>query len=183
MRLTEGKSADGAITPDLSGDGRASLSTIPIFVDPSGIEIAITPLEIARLIERSQRRFLDLLRVELARLGAEDISPSQVMLLFTIGDDELSVRELLERGHYLGSNASYNLKQLVDADYVHRTASQRDRRSARLRLTEKARGLCEAVRALHDTRQDVNEPNDANELGIAYGVLRRLERLWSGSLR
>ncbi|WP_244616672.1 MULTISPECIES: MarR family winged helix-turn-helix transcriptional regulator [Xanthobacteraceae] len=143
----------------------------------------MTHLEIARLIERAHRRFLDLLRVELARLGTDDISPSQVMLLFTIGQDELSVRDLLERGHYLGSNASYNLKQLVDAGYVHRSASQRDRRSARLRLTAKAQSLCDAIRTMHDNRQSGRDENEAYELGIAYSVLRRLEILWTGSLR
>ncbi|WP_428030556.1 MarR family transcriptional regulator [Ancylobacter sp.] len=158
-------------------------SYVSTFTDSSGIETPITHLEIARLIERTQRRFLDLLRVELARLGTDDISPSQVMVLFTIGNDELSVRDLLERGHYLGSNASYNLKQLVDAGYVHRTASQRDRRSARLRLTEKAHALCEGIRSMHDSRQSGNDDAEAHELCIAHGVLLRLELLWTGSLR
>lgn len=150
-----------------------------------GPELAVTHLEIARLIERAHRRFLDLLRVELTRLGTDDISPSQVMLLFTIGNDELSVRDLLERGHYLGSNASYNLKQLVEADYVHRSASLRDRRSARLRLTDKAMALCEAIRAMHDNvnRHSVRNVSDAQELDTAFNVLRRLELLWTDSLR
>jgi DNA-binding MarR family transcriptional regulator len=154
-------------------------------VAAGGNEGVVTHLEIARLIERAHRRFLDLLRVELTRLGQDDISPSQVMLLFTIGSDELSVRDLLERGHYLGSNASYNLKQLVEADYVHRSASLRDRRSARLRLTDKAVALCEAIRAMHDNvhNQNVRGLADPQELDIAYNVLRRLEMLWTGSLR
>ena len=158
--------------------------------DPQGShdvasDSVITHLEIARLIERAHRRFLDLLRMELTRLSTDDISPSQVMLLFTIGADELSVRDLLERGHYLGSNASYNLKQLVDAGYVNRTASQRDRRSARLRLTPKAVELCDRIRTIHDSvhRQNVRDDADARDLVTAYNVLRRLEMLWTGSLR
>lgn len=148
-------------------------------------ETAVTHLDIARLIERSHRRFLDLLRMELAKLGIDDISPSQVMLLFTLGSDELSVRDLLERGHYLGSNASYNLKQLVDAGYVHRSASQRDRRSARLKLTAKAVALCENIRSMHDSvhRQSMRDETDAHDLLTAYNVLRRLELLWTGALR
>lgn len=149
------------------------------------VELAVSELEIARLIERAHRRFLDLLRMELTKLGTDDISPSQVMLLFTIGADELSVRDLLERGHYLGSNASYNLKQLVDAGYVHRSASLRDRRSARLRLTPKASTLCENIRHMHDTvhRQTVKDETDSRDLMTAYSVLRRLEMHWTGSLR
>ena len=147
-------------------------------------ESIVTHLEIARLIERAHRRFLDLLRIELARLGTDDISPSQVMLLFTIGNDELSVRDLLERGHYLGSNASYNLKQLVDAGYVHRSASLRDRRSARLKLTTKAQHLCDSIRSMHDNvHRNGGRDDEAYELGITYTVLRRLEILWTGSLR
>lgn len=178
-----GKAARGGGTSEGTSPDRMVFSTQSTFVDSAGAEIPVTHLEIARLIERAHRRFLDLLRVELTRLGTDDISPSQVMLLFTIGNDELSVRDLLERGHYLGSNASYNLKQLVDADYVHRSASQRDRRSARLRLTAKAQSLCDAIRSMHDNRQSGRDENEAYELGIAYGVLRRLEMLWTGSLR
>jgi len=146
---------------------------------------SVTHLEIARVIERAHRRFLDLLRMELTRLGTNDISPSQVMLLFTIGSDELSVRDLLERGHYLGSNASYNLKQLVEGGYVDRSASPRDRRSARLRLTEKAVQLCEAIRATHDNihRQTVRDESELSDLNTAYTVLRKLELLWTSSLR
>ena len=182
MGSTAGKAAEEAAPAALPNVERAFLPASSL-IESAGSEGPITHLEIGRLIERAHRRFLDVLRAELTRLGVDDISPSQVMLLFTIGNDELSVRDLLERGHYLGSNASYNLKQLVDADYVHRAASQRDRRSARLRLTDKAQGLCDAIRATHDSRQSDQDSEQTAELGIAYGVLRRLELLWTGSLR
>ena len=91
--------------------------------------------ELARLIERLHRRFLDVVRIELTRLGIEDISPVQALMLMTISTEEISVRDLIERGYYLGSNASYNLKSLVEQGYVLRTQSQRDRRSARLKLS------------------------------------------------
>lgn len=182
MRSTARKAAQAVETADISDAPRVAFPATAVN-DPAGGTTQITHWEIGRLIERAHRRFLDVLRAELTRLGVDDISPSQVMLLFTIGNDELSVRDLLERGHYLGSNASYNLKQLVDAGYVHRTASQRDRRSARLRLSEKAQDLCDAIRATHDSRQISHDDDQTTELGIAYGVLRRLELLWTGSLR
>ncbi len=147
-------------------------------------DFSINHLEIARVIERAHRRFLDLLRIELTRLGTDDISPSQVMLLFTIGSDELSVRDLLERGHYLGSNASYNLKQLVEGGYVDRSPSLRDRRSARLRLTAKAVSLCDAIRSMHDTAErSPRDEAEALELTTAYNVLRKLEMHWTSALR
>ena len=79
--------------------------------------------ELARLIERLHRRFLDVVRIELTRLGIEDISPVQAPMLMTISTEEISVRDLIERGYYLGSNASYNLKSLVEQGYVLRTQS------------------------------------------------------------
>ncbi|MBB3772855.1 DNA-binding MarR family transcriptional regulator [Angulomicrobium tetraedrale] len=167
-----------------NGEGLQLPSLAPS-TNEANAEQVITHLEIARLIERAHRRFLDLLRIDLARFGIDDISPSQVMLLFTIGSDELSVRDLLERGHYLGSNASYNLKQLVEADYVHRSPSLRDRRSARLRLTPKAVQLCDAIRSVHEqgTRTGSRDEPDAQDMSVTYSVLRRLEILWTGMLR
>src|SRR5271168_1879796 len=87
--------------------------------------------DLPRLIERMHRRFLDVVRIELGKLGVEDISPVQAVMLDNIGNEEISVRDLIERGYYLGSNASYNLKQLVEGGYVDRQASERDRRAAR----------------------------------------------------
>ncbi len=137
----------------------------------------LTHLELIRIIERMHRRYLDRLRLDLNRLGADDISPSQVMLLFTIGNHDLSVRDLLDRGHYLGSNASYNLKQLVQAGYVDRSASQRDRRSARIRLTDKGRILCLSVQAADEAYQRliVRDENDMAALESTVNTLRRLE--------
>ncbi|MEP9375619.1 MarR family transcriptional regulator [Aquabacter sp. CN5-332] len=145
----------------------------------------VTHLELARVIERIHRRYCDLLRVELTRLGIDDISPPQVMLLFTIGADELSVRDLLERGHYLGSNASYYLKQLADADYIHRTASARDRRSARIRLAEKGRALCDTIRSIDEAyhRLIARDDDEVQELTTTFHMLRRLEVVWTTTMR
>ncbi|NBO19960.1 MAG: MarR family transcriptional regulator, partial [Proteobacteria bacterium] len=101
--------------------------------------------ELPRLIERMHRRFLDVVRLEMSRLGVRDISPVQIMMLSNIGDEDISVRDLIERGYYLGSNASYNLKQLVEAGYVDREISPRDRRSARLKATAKGREVLEKL--------------------------------------
>lgn len=145
----------------------------------------VTHLELVRVVERVHRRYCDLLRVELLRLGIDDISPPQVMLLFTIGEDELSVRDLLERGHYLGSNASYNLKQLLDASYIQRTASARDRRSARIRLDAKGRHLCDQIRVVDETyhRLVARDADEERDLGIAFTMLRRMELVWTNAMR
>jgi DNA-binding MarR family transcriptional regulator len=138
--------------------------------------------ELARIIERLHRRFLDVIRVELSRRGTDDISPTQLMMLFSIGQDEISVRDLIERGHYLGSNASYNLKHLVENGYVDRSASPRDRRAARLRLSPKGHELCNAMASVEQEyiRVLARTEEDAKDLEATYRVLKRLERAWTG---
>ena len=145
----------------------------------------VSHLELVRVIERMYRRYLDRLRVDLTRLGAEDISPAHAMLLFTIGDDDLSVRDLMDRGHYLGSNASYSLKQLVQFGYVDRTPSPRDRRSARIRLTDKGKRLCEAITAADEINQNLIVRNDRDHLALeeTLNTLRRLEVVWATGLQ
>ncbi|WP_084437815.1 MarR family transcriptional regulator [Niveispirillum irakense] len=141
--------------------------------------------DIARVIDHMQRRLHDVVRVELGRVGVDDISPMQVLMLLNIGEDELSVRDLMERGYYLGSNASYNLKHLVEQGYVDRAASQRDRRAARLRLSEKGQWLCTQIGKLEDRHatQLLRGPADAADLETTYRMLRRLERMWGDVVR
>jgi len=154
--------------------------------------IGVTPVsdvslygDIARVIDHMQRRLHDVVRVELGRIGVDDISPMQVLMLLNIGKDELTVRDLMERGYYLGSNASYNLKHLVEQGYVDRGASTRDRRAARLRLSDKGQWLCTEVGKLEarQSAQLLRNPHDARDLETTYHMLRRLERLWGDVVR
>ncbi|WP_082613280.1 MarR family transcriptional regulator [Bosea sp. Root483D1] len=146
---------------------------------------SVSQLDLARMIERASRRFLDYLRLELTKLGVDDISPSQVMVLFTIGSGEIAVRDLLDRGHYVGSNASYNLKQLVESGYLERGASPRDRRLARISLSPKGQLLVERLKLLDETSQfgqgqDIDTEAD---LQTTHDTLRRLEQWWGDALR
>lgn len=140
--------------------------------------------DIPRQIERMHRRFLDVVRLELGREGVRDISPVQVMMLSNIGKENISVRDLIERGYYLGSNASYNLKNLVDGGYVERLASKQDRRSALLKITDK--GL-EVLRKLAEIEQKWAAPltNEENRAALesTHSFLRSLERCWSDAAR
>ena len=141
--------------------------------------------DLPRLIERMHRRFLDVLRIELTRQGINDISPVQAMMLANIGAEEISVRDLIERGYYLGSNASYNLKNLVDGGYVERQTSERDRRSAQLKVSAKGRTILEALARLNATMAEpfLKAETEAGEMEAAWRTLRRLERRWSDSVR
>ena len=92
--------------------------------------------ELTQLIERLHRRFLDVLRTELDRLDIHDINPVQCLLLSNIGREEINVRNLMDRGYYQGSNASYNIKKLVEVGYLEQKRSPRDRRSTLLKVSE-----------------------------------------------
>ncbi|WP_451975190.1 MarR family transcriptional regulator [Azospirillum endophyticum] len=141
--------------------------------------------DLGRVMESITRRFLDVLRMELARIGVTDLSPTQALMLLHIGTEELSVRDLLERGYYLGSNASYNLKHLVEAGYVDRSPSQRDRRAARLKLSDRGLATCEALKKLEAIRADslLRTDSDGADFETTYRTLRRLERAWTDLIR
>ena len=142
-------------------------------------------LDLARDVERIHRRYLDLLRTELSKLGIDEVSPAQVLMLFTIGNDELSVRDLLDRGNYLGSNASYNLKRLSETHYIVREASSRDRRSARIRLTEKGQNLCETIRKIDRNYQQLmaRTEQESRDLETTIRTLRRVEVIFITAMR
>ncbi len=140
--------------------------------------------DLARLLDRSSRRFSGLISAELTRLGIDDIGPSQVMVLLAVGDTEVSVGELLDRGNYVGSNISYYLKQLGDGDYIDRVTSQRDKRSARIRLSEKGRQLCADLRvAAKAFERAFCVEQDLRDLATAFQALHRLELMWANAAR
>ncbi|MBK18810.1 MAG: MarR family transcriptional regulator [Rhodospirillaceae bacterium] len=142
-------------------------------------------LQITRMIERLHRRHLDMLRFELDRIGVEGISAAQALMMTKIKGQSISVRDLVERGYYFGSNASYNIKQLVKCGFVIQERSPHDRRSMRLKLTDQGEDLCtqiEIAEAAHakSLAEDVGE---MSEIAGASQVLRNLENTWSNYLR
>ncbi len=141
-------------------------------------------VQLTRMIERLHRRFLDVLRFELERLHIDDISPPQALMLTKIEDRDVAVRDIVERGYYLGSNASYNIRQMVQAGYVAQERSNQDRRSIRVRLTEKGRELCAKIAELEGTHAKAMSGDRAamSEIESATETLRRLERTWSDYL-
>jgi len=139
-----------------------------------------------KLIERLHRLLLDVIKDEFERLGRTDVNSVQALLLFNIGDAELTAGELTSRGYYLGSNVSYNLKKLVEAGYINHQRSNTDRRSVRVRLTDKGIEVCRVVNALYQRQlkslQQVGGI-DANDLEALNRSLIRLERFWSDQIR
>lgn len=109
-----------------------------------------TYLSLISIVDHLHRQFLDLVSTELERIPIQDINSVQAILLFNIGTSDLTVGELTLRGCYLGSNVSYNVKKLVEADYLMQRRSPKDRRTVRVRLTPKGLALCAALDAMHE---------------------------------
>ena len=97
------------------------------------------------MVERLHRRLLDVIKDEFDRRGRSDVNAVQALLLYNIGDKELTAGELRTRGYYLGSNVSYNVKKLVEMGYLHHARSRIDRRSVRISLTEKGEDVHKIV--------------------------------------
>ena len=139
-----------------------------------------------RLIERLHRLLLDVIKDEFDRQGGADLNSVQALLLYNIGDSELTAGELKTRGYYLGSNVSYNLKKLVDMGYIHYKRSETDRRSVRVSLTEKGKEACDVVHGLYERQmgsiETVGEIRDEDIRGLNRALVR-LERFWSDQIR
>src|SRR5438045_6544138 len=106
-------------------------------------------LEALTLVERLHRRLLDVIKDGFDRRGRGDINSVQALLLYNIGDKELTAGELRTRGYYRGSNVSYNLKKLVEMGFPDRQRSRIDRRSVRIKLTDQGRDVRRIVDALY----------------------------------
>jgi DNA-binding MarR family transcriptional regulator len=143
-------------------------------------------LNLLQLVERLHRQLLDVVKDELDREGLDDLNSVQALLMYNIGNQELTAGELRTRGHYLGSNVSYNLKKLVEAGYLLHERSAADRRSVKVSLTERG----------HAVRAQLNElfARQGASLGAVGGVeteqlpmmntaLTRIERFWADHIR
>ena len=139
-----------------------------------------------KLVERLHRLLLDVIKDEFERLGRVDVNSIQALLLYNIGDAELTAGELTSRGYYPGSNVSYDLKKLVDAGYIHHQRSTTDRRSVRVRLTDKGQEVCRVVSGLyHRQLKSLQQVGGigANDLETLNKALIRLERFWTDQIR
>jgi len=137
--------------------------------------------DLTRMIGRFHRRLLDVVRIELDRIGVKDINPVQALLLCSIEGEEVMFRDLVNRNYYLGSNAYYNIKKLVEYGYMDQKRAPHDRRAMRLCLSEKGKDVCAK---LHEIEKATAEALDARgengiDLGNACRTLRLLERGWS----
>jgi DNA-binding MarR family transcriptional regulator len=125
------------------------------------------------MVERLYRLFLDVIKKELEKENIHDINNVQAIVLYHIGTGQITVGELTNRGYYLGSNVSYNLRKMVNFGYVDQIPSPHDKRAVFIKLSEK--GL-----KLHNILDVVFERH-ANQLGDIEAIsetLLKLEKFW-----
>ena len=143
-------------------------------------------LDSLALVERLHRLLLDVVKDEFERLGILEINAVQALLLFNVGENEVTAGELKSRGYYQGSNVSYNLKKLVELGYMHHQRSEIDRRSVRVRLTEKGRrvrGQLSDLFARHAEGLSKRGLIDPAAMENINQSLKRMERYWTEQIR
>ena len=143
-------------------------------------------LDSLSIVERLHRLLLDVIKDEFERLGVLEINAVQALLLFNIADNEVTAGELRSRGYYQGSNVSYNLKKLVDMGFMHHQRCEIDRRSVRVRLTDKGRNVHKVVAELFERQAD-ELSSDAiignDKIQSINNGLGQMERYWSNQIR
>jgi DNA-binding MarR family transcriptional regulator len=176
--------------PDMIGQAispsTTATNTFSAMDSPAPRAIKSTYIEALALVERLHRLLLDVVKDEFDRMGSNEISAVQAVLIHNIGDKEISAGELRNRGYYVGANVSYNLKKLVDMGYVRHERSEHDRRSVRISLTDKGRDIAQIVEMLYERHsQSLETVGGVGETDLAAmnQSLQRLERFWTDQIR
>ena len=138
------------------------------------------------LVERLHRLLLDVIKDEFERVGVIEINPVRALFIFNIADNEVTAGELKSRGYYQGANVSYNLKKMVGMGYMHHERFRADRRSVRVRLTDKGQHVRELVHELFE-----GHPDALQSEGVLHGTgvedineaLRIMEQYWGKQIR
>lgn len=154
--------------------------------DEAGPDFLSGYIETLALVERLHRLLLDVIKDEFERLGQFEINAVQALLLFNIGNKTMTAGELKSRGYYQGSNVSYNLKKLVENGFIDHQRCDIDRRSVRIRLTQRGSAVHRAVAELfHRHVEDLTRSDRLRSQGIE-GMnhdLRMVERYWAEEIR
>ena len=176
--------ADSVRKPWMTAENDMTLHSPLREAPPMGVSAGY--IETLAMLERLHRLLLDVIKDEFERLGILEINSVQALLLFNVAENELTAGELKSRGYYQGSNVSYNLKKLVDLGYMHHQRSDIDRRSVRVRLTEKGLFVRATLTDLFARHSDIllrRAVMDGVQLDAINGSLKRMERFWTEQIR
>lgn len=137
--------------------------------------------ETIQMIERLHRYFLDVVKMELDRKNLQDINNVQAMILYNIGHDDMTVGELTLRGYYLGSNVSYNVKKMSENGYIEQERSVHDKRSIRVKLTDKGKELYALLNNMFKRHEDKLEGTKLTPESFRDTIqnLKNIEHFWN----
>ena len=184
-KRTEETSAEGKRTDGCAMINAVKTQDIAVRSDPE-LRVSGLYLETLTMVERLHRRLLDVIKDEFDRRGRSDVNAVQALLLYNIGDKELTAGELRTRGYYLGSNVSYNVKKLVEMGFLHHSRSRIDRRSVRISLTDRGKEVHRIVSGVYEKHARTIEqiggiPSD--DFARMNASLLRLERYWTDQIK
>lgn len=126
-------------------------------------------LEAIALIEKNYRLYLDVLKSEIQTLGTLDVNHTQAMILCHIGDRKLSISEIVDKGHFVGSNVSYNVKKLITSKYLQSEISEFDKRAVYITLTNKGKVMKDKLNASIESHKNI-----FNKYGLAQKEFEQL---------
>ncbi|MDR3031077.1 MAG: MarR family winged helix-turn-helix transcriptional regulator [Holosporales bacterium] len=138
-------------------------------------------MELSIYGEKTYRVFLDLIKHELDKLDIIDITAIQAFILMNISGNVVTIGEVLTRGYYIGSNASYNLRKMITNGYLAQSTTDYDKRTCHLRITEKGKKLCETLGKILDMRTAKIMGTADLEKGLS--LLKKVENSLKDSLR
>ncbi|MDR1034879.1 MAG: winged helix DNA-binding protein [Holosporales bacterium] len=141
-------------------------------------------LELSSYGEKAFRVFLDIIKQELDNLGIVDISSIQAFILMNVNDNVITMGEVLSRGYYVGSNASYNLKKMISNGYMKQNPSDYDKRASYLSLTDKGLELCKKLESIIDNHMSRFESTATGRLELERGLkfMKKIESYWQDIL-
>ncbi|MDR1476082.1 MAG: MarR family winged helix-turn-helix transcriptional regulator [Holosporales bacterium] len=141
-------------------------------------------LELSACGEKAFRVFLDILKQELDCLGIVDISSIQAFILMNVNDNVITMGEVLSRGYYVGSNASYNVKKMISNGYMKQNPSEYDKRASYLSLTDKGLELCQKLENAVNQHMSRFEATISGKQELERGLkfMKKIESYWQDIL-
>ncbi|MEL6473703.1 MAG: MarR family transcriptional regulator [Pseudomonadota bacterium] len=138
------------------------------------------------LLEQAHRRLHDVVKDDLERNGERSLTGVQALLIYEIGDGETPASALRSRGAFAGTSLSYNVKKLQEGGYLIQERSKADKRTVRLKLTERGLKVRARVAKLFEKQAAALEPTASvrpDDLTQLNKTVSRLERFWSDQIR
>lgn len=81
------------------------------------------------MFSRMHTIFMEIIRLELERLGVYNLTSTQYMILQHLGTDRIPVGDLSLRISYFGTNISYNVRKMVESGHLIQEKAEHDHRT------------------------------------------------------